>query len=111
MLPFREAGQGDGLAADFLMHAGKVTGGAEAAGALERGVEQGKELEGQIIAAGQLGFRRRRFCGAGQPGRQAPLKLREQLPVVKRRFGKRRWGVGSDRDHAPSKPEVGPRGQ
>lgn len=100
-LPFRAAGKLDGLTADFPLHPIKAAGGAEAAGAFERGMEPGKELEREIIAGGQLLIGGGGRPGAGQAGRAVTLALIQQLPVVKLSFGERRFGVGSG--HATSK--------
>ena len=105
MLHFRETGQLDGLAADLLLHALETAGGAEAAGAFERGIDQGKELEREIIAGGQLMMGGGGLPGGGKAGREVPLELLEQLPVVKLILGKWRVEVGSGSDHAWSKPE------
>ena len=104
---FREAGELDGLATDLLLHALKAAGGAQTAGALKRGIEQGKELKRKIIAGGELMIRRSRRPGAGQSGREPLLELPQQFPVVKLSFTKRRRDVGGGRNHAPSKPQCG----
>jgi hypothetical protein len=107
VLPFRKAGQLDRLPADLLLHAFETAGDAEAAGAFERGIEQGKELKRKIIAGGQLLIGGGGLPGAGQPGREVLLKLLKQFPVVKLRFTERRFAVGSGSDHGTSKPQRG----
>ena len=59
------------------------------AGAFERGIEQGKELERKIIAGGQLMIGSGGCPGAGQSGREATLELIQQFPVVKLVLGQR----------------------
>ena len=107
VLPLGETGQLDGLAADLLWDALEAAGAAETAGTFERGMEQGEELERKIITGGQLLISSRRVSGPGQPGREVPLKLLQQFPVVKLIFTERGFEVGNSSDHATSKPQRG----
>jgi hypothetical protein len=72
-------------------------GNAETARTFERGIEQGKKLKRKIIAGGQLMIVRSRRSGADQTGREVPLKLLKQFPVVKLIFTERRLGVSQQR--------------
>ena len=105
VLHFREAGQLDGLAADLLLHALEAAGDAEAAGAFEHGIDQGEELEREIIAGGQLMIGGGGLAGGGEAGREMTLELLQQLPMVKLLLGERSVGAGNGLGHALSKPE------
>jgi hypothetical protein len=107
VLHFRKTGQFDGLATDFLLDTLETAGDTEAASAFERGIEQGKELKRKIIAGGQLMIGGSRRSSAGQTGRETPLKLLEQFPVVKLIFTERRRDVVIGSNHATRKPQRG----
>ena len=94
-----------------MLHALKATGDTETAGTFERGIEQGKELEREINAGGQLMISSGGLPGGGQPGRKVLLKLLQQFPVVKLIFTERGFDVVSGSDHATSKPQRGYRVQ